>query len=386
MSAGIPETRQDQQACFEAGITPAPELVVVVPVFNERENVTKVVEALDKALSAVSWEVIFIDDDSEDGTAAVVHELASRDGRVRLLHRVGRRGLSSACIEGIMASTARYCAVMDGDLQHDQRLLPEMLEVLRKGESEIVIGSRYMQGGGTGDWDSRRVGISRLASRMSKLVLHATLTDPMSGFFMVTREAFLERVHRLSGIGFKILLDLFASSEKPLEYRELPYEFRPRQAGKSKLDSRVGWEYFMLLADKLIGHVVPVRFIAFSLVGGIGVGVHMAVLWVLFNGLKMDFPLAQTGATLVAMVGNFTMNNLLTYRDRRLHGLGWWKGLLTFTVACSVGALANIGISSYLYAQQGVGWVLSAVAGILLGAVWNYAVTSVYTWNKPKVN
>ncbi len=386
MSADISAAGQDRQACFEARIAPAPELVVVVPVFNERENVTKVVEALDQVLSGVSWEVIFVDDDSEDGTAAVVRELASRDSRVRLLHRVGRRGLSSACIEGIMASTAPYCAVMDGDLQHDPRLLPEMLEILSKGESEIVIGSRYMQGGGTGDWDSRRVGISRLASGMSRLVLHASLTDPMSGFFMVTREAFLERVHRLSGIGFKILLDLFASSEKPLEYRELPYEFRSRQAGKSKLDSRAGWEYFMLLADKLIGHVVPVRFIAFSLVGGVGVGVHMAVLWVLLDGLKMDFPLAQTGATLVAMVGNFTINNLLTYRDRRLRGLAWWKGLFSFTVACSVGALANIGIASYLYVQQGVGWVLSAVAGILLGAVWNYAVTSVYTWNKPRAD
>ena len=356
------------------------ELSVIVPTFNERPNVLPMIKGLEQALGENRWEVIFVDDDSPDGTAAKIRELAKRDPRIRVLQRVGRRGLSSAAIEGILASSAPFCAVIDGDLQHDEKLLASMLETIKEEDLDLVSGSRYVDGGGLGDWQQSRARISRFATRLSRMVLHADLTDPMSGFFMIRRSSFEQRMHDLSGIGFKILLDIFASSKEPLRYRELPYQFRTRQAGESKLDSQAAWEYFMLLLDKLIGHIVPVRFVAFTLVGGAGVFVHMFVVWIMLSQ-NIAFTAAQTAATLIAMTSNYALNNILTYRDRRLRGWAWLRGWLSFTLACSVGALGNIGIAAYIFAQDAT-WVLASLSGIVVGAVWNYAVTSAYTWNK----
>jgi dolichol-phosphate mannosyltransferase len=360
------------------------ELSIIVPTFNEQANVATLVQRLDKTLKGRSWEVIFVDDDSPDGTADRVREIGRTDHRVRCIQRIGRRGLSSACIEGMLSSSAPYQAVMDADLQHDETLLSGMLDALQRGEADIVIGSRYLEGGSVGEWQQSRAKISRFATRISRLILHAELTDPMSGFFMLRRHAFADRVRELSGIGFKILLDLFASSKEPLRFRELPYEFRSRQAGESKLDSQAAWQYIMLVLDKLVGGVVPVRFVAFALVGGVGVGVHVAVLSLLFKGFRVDFTVAQALATLVAMTSNFALNNVLTYRDMRLRGWKWLRGWLSFSLACSVGAIANVGIASYLF-QSNTAWVLAALAGILVGVVWNYAVTALYTWKTPAV-
>jgi len=359
------------------------ELSVIVPTYNEHPNVIPMIESLDAALGEHRWEVIFVDDDSPDGTAQKIRDVATRDSRVRVVQRVGRRGLSSAAIEGILASSAPFCAVIDGDLQHDEKLLAIMLQTIKQDNLDVVSGSRYVEGGGLGDWQASRAKISKLATRLSRAVLHADLTDPMSGFFMIRRSAFEKGMHDLSGIGFKILLDIFASSKEPLRFRELPYEFRSRQAGESKLDSQAAWEYFMLLLDKLIGHIVPVRFVAFTLVGGVGVVVHMFTVWLMLNHMGKEFAIAQTAATLIAMTSNYAMNNILTYRDMRLTGWGWIKGWISFTLACSVGALGNIGIATYIFAQDTT-WVWASLSGIIVGAVWNYAVTSVYTWKKPK--
>lgn len=368
-----------------ASSAPGPGVVlsVVVPTFNERGNVAELVRRLDAALVGRSWEVIFVDDDSPDGTADLVRELGRTDDRVRCIQRIGRRGLSSACIEGMLSSAAPYHAVIDADLQHDETLLPRMLDALMAGDTDIVVASRYLAAGGIGDWQASRARTSRLATRLSRLVLHSDLTDPMSGFFMIRREAFAARVRALSGIGFKILLDLFASSAQPLRYVELPYQFRNRVAGESKLDSQAIWEYFMLLIDKLLGRVVPVRFVAFALVGTLGIGVHLATVWVLLRGLLVGFSASQAAATLVAITSNYALNNVLTYRDMRLRGWKWLNGWLSFLLACSVGALANVGVASYLFESSQVTWVPAALAGIVVGAVWNYAVTAVYTWNKP---
>ena len=359
-----------------------PELTVVVPTFNEAANVAAVVEAVDRALAGVDWELLFVDDDSPDGTAERVRAIAQADRRVRCVQRIGRRGLSSASVEGMLASSAPYLAVMDGDLQHDPALLRPMLDTLRGGQTDIVVGSRHVAGGGVGDFSAQRQGISRLATRLSRAVLKADLTDPMSGFFMLTRPALMGCLRGgVSGIGYKILVDLFASAPRPLRFVELPYTFRTRQAGESKLDSKVVWDYVMLLADKLVGRYVPVRFLAFSAVGGLGVGVHLVTLALVFRGLGVDFVSAQVIATLVAMTFNYVVNNSLTYRDRRRRGWQFLTGWLSFALACSVGAFANVGIAAWLFQRQTF-WVVSALSGVLVGAVWNYAVTSVYTWRK----
>jgi dolichol-phosphate mannosyltransferase len=373
----------DRQTRFRAAHGPMPgaELSIIVPTFNERDNVAELINRLDECLSGVSWEVIFVDDDSTDGTLDEVYALGRNDNRIRCIQRLGRRGLSSACVEGMLASTAPYLAVMDADLQHDETLLPQMLRVLKEEEMDVVVGSRYVADGGVGEWDASRAAISRFATRLSHIVVPAELADPMSGFFMLRREVLTGSVRKLSRIGFKILLDLFASSPRELKFKELPYRFRNRHAGESKLDSVAAWDYGMLLLDKLVGHIVPVRFVAFSLVGGTGVVVHLLVLTALFEFLQRPFVESQAIATYVAMSFNFMVNNLLTYRDQRLRGWKWLRGWISFTLVCSVGALANVGIASYLF-QRNTGWLPAAIAGILVGVVWNYAVTRTYTWSK----
>jgi dolichol-phosphate mannosyltransferase len=356
------------------------ELSIVIPTFNERLNLETLIERLSTVLRDVSWEVVFVDDNSPDQTAEAVRALARVNPRIRCVHRVGRRGLSSACVEGVLATASPYIAIMDGDLQHDETLLPAMLRTLKDEQLDIVVGSRYVDGGSIGEWDSSRAAASRLATRMAQYVVRANLNDPMSGFMMFRREVMHDALPRLSAIGFKILLDLFASSPRPLKFRELPFRFRNRHAGESKLDTQVAWDYVMLLLDKTIGRYVPVRFITFSLVGGLGLIVHMATLAMLFRGFSTSFLWAQAAATMVAMTSNFVVNNVVTYRDRRLKGWGWLKGWVSFAVVCSVGSLANIGVATYLFDLNRELWALSAIAGVLVGAVWNYAVTSLYTW------
>lgn len=357
------------------------ELTIVVPTLNERANVPVLVEKLDRLLVGLQWEVIFVDDDSVDGTPEVVRAMAREDRRIRCLQRIGRRGLSTACIEGILASAAPLVAVMDGDLQHDETVLLPMLEALRDDRADVVIGSRYVAGGGFGDWTASRLRASRIATWISHRLIKTDVSDPMSGFFMLRREVFEDAVRGLSGLGFKILLDILSSLPQPARILELPYTFRARQAGESKLDTLVAWEFLMLLMDKLFGRFVPVRFVLFTVVGLSGLAVHLSVLALGNQVIGIGFDIAQSLATISAMTTNFLLNNWLTYRDMRLRGNLLLRGLVSFYLVCAVGAVANVGVASMVYAADEAWW-LAGIAGSLVGAVWNYAMSSLFTWRR----
>ena len=359
-----------------------PELVIVIPTFNERDNIAPLLEKLERALEGISWEAVFVDDDSTDGTIEVLRQACAADRRVRSVRRLGRRGLASAVVEGIQSNFAPYIAVMDADLQHDERLLGPMLQILRQDQADVVVGSRYLAEGGLGDWSQGRRTISRVATELSRLVLRgAHLTDPMSGFFVLKREVFDAAVRRLSQEGYKILLDIVASSPAPVRIKEVPYVFGLRQHGESKLDILVVLDYVALLLDKLVGRWVPVRFLLFTSVGSIGVLLHMSVLATAYH-IGVPFLRAQIAATVVAIGGNFFLNNALTYRDKRLRGFGpVLLGLVSFYAVCSVGAVANVGIADFLFVQD-YDWWVSGICGILVGAVWNYATSALFTWRK----
>jgi dolichol-phosphate mannosyltransferase len=381
MIAGV-DVHTPAHVSAQDSTSPSLRLSLVVPTFNESQTVPELVRRLKTVLGATGWEVIVVDDDSPDGTATVARGMAVRDPRVRCLQRVGRRGLSSACIEGMLAASAPTIAVMDADLQHDEGLLPRMLDAIENGGADVVVGTRYAAGGGTGNWNGSRKLMSRAATRASRIVLRQRVSDPMSGFFMLRRDVLESRVRNLSGVGFKILLDLLATrAPDGLRIAEVPYQFRERFAGESKLDGLVVWEYGMLLADKTLGRWVPVQFLSFAIIGGFGIVVHLLMLSLLLRGLGTTFVTAQSVATAVAMVCNFALNNALTYRSRRLRGWSWARGLAIFMIACSVGALANVGVATYLFQNQ-ARWMLAGVAGILVGSVWNYGVTQLYTWGK----
>jgi dolichol-phosphate mannosyltransferase len=361
------------------------ELAVILPTFKEAGNVEPIVRRLDVALAGIAWEAIFVDDNSPDGTAERVREIGRRDRRVRCLERVGRRGLASACVEGMLATSAPLVAVMDADLQHDERLLPMMAERLRSRPAlDIVIGSRFVAGGSSASGFSKaRASQSRLAARLSRWLVPDALSDPMSGFFMLRVAVLREVLPGLSAVGFKLLLDILASARRPLAFEELPYEFRERASGASKLDRAVALEYLILLYDKALGRLVPTRFALFAAIGGLGVGVHFAILTLAFRGLGGGFGASQTVATIGAMTFNFLLNNALTYRDQQLRGgrrllLGW----LSFCLVCGVGAAANVGVATFLFEYRGALWTLSALAGVLVGAVWNFALSSRFTWGR----
>jgi dolichol-phosphate mannosyltransferase len=358
----------------------APELTIVIPTLNERDNVPLVIERLNRVLADIAWEVIFVDDDSPDGTADAVRALARRQSNIRCLQRLGRRGLSSACIEGILASAAPYTAVMDGDLQHDEALLPQMLARIKAERLDIVVASRHVGQGSVGEWEHSRVVISDFATKLGRLVVKADLTDPMSGFFMIRRDAFEGAMRSLSGQGFKILLDLFASAPRPLKFAEIPLVFRQRLHGESKLDAMVAWEYLMLLLQKVVGPMVPVRFLVYAMIGGLGVGTHLLTLFVATHLLLVAFPVAQGLATVVAMTGNFLLNNVFTYRDRRLRGRRLLTGLLSFYAVCGAGAAANVGVAAHLVVDHH-SWWLAGLAGAAVSVVWNYVMSSAFTWS-----
>jgi len=359
-----------------------PEFSLIVPTYNEYDNIPVLLERIKKALQGVAWEVVFVDDNSVDGTSDLVRTLAQKDSRIRLLQRVGRRGLSSACIEGILSVSAPWVGVMDADLQHDESILPKMLETLKSEPLDIVIGSRYVEGGGLGEWKQGRAWMSQIATWMGQQIVRAKIKDPMSGFFMMRRESFEELMPRLSGRGFKILLDILSASQN-LRFREIPYHFGQRHAGDSKLDTLVIWEYFLLLAEKSIGRYIPVDFLMFVCVGAFGAILHLICLAIFFQQFQFTFIHSQIIATLTAMTLNFSLNNVFTYRQQRLKHKKFIRGLLSFYLVCAIGALTNIQISNYLY-EFSFPWWAAGTLGASIGAIWNYTVTSNITWRKTR--
>ncbi len=355
---------------------------VIVPTLRESQNIPILFERLQAVLAGFEWEVIFVDDDSDDGSADVLVELARSDPRVRFLRRIDRRGLSSACLEGMASSAADCFAVMDADLQHDERILPQMISALANDPNlELAVGTRYAASGGVGNWSKGRQLISRLATAVEKTVLRTSLSDPLSGFFVVRRSLFEETARRMTGKGFKILLDFVLSAARPIHTKEFPYEFKARQHGQSKLDVVVGLEYLYLLLDKTLGRLVPVRFVLYVLAGLSGLVLHLVLLGSLYRILAVPFLLAQTLATLVAMISNFLVNNSVTFRSSRLSGPRLAIGLTAYIAVCAVGAIVNIQTADYLFESR-IPWWLAGVTGALIGAVWNYAVSAhiVWTW------
>ena len=356
-----------------------PLLGVVIPTLNEAGNVEALIARLENTLAGIDWEVIFVDDDSEDGTADLVRRISLEKPYVRVVHRLGRRGLSSACIEGMMAGSAPYLAVMDGDLQHNEAILPRMLEKLRSEGLDIVVGSRHVGDGSMGALTGYRLLLSNLGRFLSRMVCRCEIQDPMSGFFVLDRRFLDESVRRTSATRFKILVDLISSCPRPVKLAEVPYEFRKREHGESKLESTVLVDYLFLIVEKLVGDLIPLRFVLFVIVGLGGMLLHVAILGVLFVGRGVEFIVAQAVATLAAMTLNFLLNNWLTFRDRRARGWRALGALLSFYAACSIGALANLALAHFLYVRD-IPWFLAGVLGLVVGSVWNFSVTSALIW------
>jgi dolichol-phosphate mannosyltransferase len=363
-----------------AAVRPAPELSIVAPTFNERANVPILVERLSRLFASCDWEVVFVDDNSPDGTAAAARTIGEADSRVRCIRRIGRRGLAGACLEGMLASQARYVAVLDADLQHDEGLLVAMLDCLRSGRADLVVASRYLYGGSAAGLSKRRSRASRWSNALVRLLLGIDLTDPMSGHFMIRRDAFEPLAPALSSQGFKILLDILATGRGRLRTIELPSTFRERQHGESKLDSKIALDFAALVTAKLTNDAVSARFLLFCLVGLTGIGVHLGLLSALLAA-ALSFGAAQALATIGAIAWNFVLNNVFTYRDQRLTGWRFLTGLFRFQVICAIGAISNVGIATWIYDYDSVWWI-AGLGGAVIGTVWNFVVSAAFVWRQ----
>lgn len=364
------------------------QITVVVPTFNESKNVGEMVRRLNETLSGLAWELIFVDDASPDGTADVVRSLARDDKRVRLISRHNRRGLASAVVEGALAASADVVAVMDGDLQHDESVLPGMYQMVADGEADVVSASRFLtEDGADGLSSQTRVAISNNGIKLSNAIFNLDMTDPLTGFFVVRRDVVRRALPDLSELGFKVLMDIIISANPRPRVKEVPFKFRERQHGESKLDNRVMYEFFLFFIEKKISSILPLpaRFLSFAFINSIGILVHLAIFLPLTILVGMGFGLGQLIATMVAMVFNYTVNNMVTYSDRKLKGAKFYIGFIVFAVLCSLGVVANVGIASALHSDYPqIIAAIPAVAGALITVVWNYVATSAFVWGRVK--
>ena len=356
-----------------------PLVTVVVPTYNERANLAPVAAALRSALAGLDYEIMFADDDSPDGTAAAARALAQADPRIRVLHRIGRKGLSSAVVEGMLASSSPLIAVIDGDLQHDETILPEMIRRLREERLDIVIGSRNLAAGGMGSFARARVALSRGGELLSHWICGVQVSDPMSGYFVMTREFLQETLSSLSLVGFKLLVDLLASSPREVRVAEVPYIFRNRTHGESKLDLLVGIEYLQLLFDKLTRGWIPSTFLLYCLVGIVGVLFNLGAAAVLARYLGLGFLNAHIWAAIPTVAVNFFLHNNLTFRSARLKGLALAKGLALYYPACAIGLYAQVAVAVNLHGR-GLTWLFASLAGVAIGSLWNYSMAYLLVW------
>ena len=358
-------------------------LSIISPTYNEAANIAGFVESIETTLRKYHYEIIFVDDNSSDKTHKIIKDISAKKPHVRCIRRIGRRGLSSAVIEGCLSSSSDLLLIMDADLQHDEKKIPLMIKLIEEKKLDLVIASRFLNHKKALGLTAYRNTLSKFANFLANTISKAKLTDPMSGFFLVKRSIFDQIAPNLSGLGFKILLDIFSSSKNQLRYEEISFTFRKRIYGESKLDSLVIWEYLLLLWQSKFGKIIPARFFSFCLIGGSGVFVHILALYCFIN-FDFSFLYSQTFSTFIAMTSNFFLNNMLTYRDKRKKGLAAFKALFLFYLTCGIGASANIGISNLLYVSNISGvsgiWYFSGFIGAIVGSIWNFLMSSLVTW------
>ncbi len=358
-----------------------PTLSIVIPTYNEKDNIIIILENLKKVLKSISHEIIFVDDNSPDGTSAVVKDCMKKSSKIRLIHRIGRKGLAGAVIEGIFAANADIVAVMDCDLQHDETKLLDMINLFSRNNSlDIVIGSRFTE---TGEISEKAFSkIRELGSKATtfiiKKVLNITSTDPLSGFFMVKKESFLKSSENLQTQGFKVLADFLATSGKNIEIKEIGYRFKNRIAGESKMSFLTTLELIGLVLSQILKGRVSIRFILFCMVGLSGIFVQLLITGIVML-LINQFPTSQTFGIIAAMTSNYFLNNIITFQERKLKSLDLIRGLFSFYLICSLGAFTNIAIATYIFSFSS-NWLISSFIGACFGAVWNFTLSSIFTW------
>lgn len=356
------------------------DVSVVVPTFNEAQNIAALGEEICRTLESAGMrgEVIVVDDDSPDGTGRIAEELGERLP-VRCIVRKGRRGLSSAVLEGFAASQARVCVVMDADGSHPVETLPALVRPVLEGTADITVGSRYVSGGGSDKWPLLRRAISRGAGWLARPL--TVLRDTTSGFMAVRREILADLP--LDPVGWKIVLEV-AVKATSARILEVPIVFRDRRAGQSKLSARAQFEYLQhlwrLYAFRFAGLF---RFARFCLVGLVGMMLDMAAVAALKETLGLDTRLCAIAGFCVAVTSNYLLNRAWTFRDRSVRGIASYPAFVLVSLA---GLGVRLGFMHLLIEgtslDQGRGYLLVNFVGILAGTLVNFAGSSLWVFRR----
>jgi dolichol-phosphate mannosyltransferase len=358
-----------------------PEISVIIPTYNEAENIPILIPRIAQALKKIPHEIIVADDNSPDGTYKIAQRLAGKFPQLRSICRTHNKGLSPAVLDGFAAAHGKYFVVMDADLQHDEKVLPRFYENFKEGFN-LVVGSRKTDGGGIEGWSATRRFISWGASRLAKIFLKGLPSDPMSGYFGISATTYHEIAPDVNPRGFKILLELLARVAKP-RIAEVGYIFKPRTHGESKLTGSVMWNYLVALYDLRFGGILPVRYIKYSLVGLAGLAVNQAALFLFKRGFALPDETALLPAIEIALVFNFAVNNLFTFREERLRGASKLiRGLILYQVICTLGAYINYAVALHLSSFLHWNIYLANTAGVIIASFWNYYINAQVIWRK----
>lgn len=358
----------------------AQSVALVVPTYNECDNILAFYKDAASALAQLDWQIIFVDDNSPDGTAAVAEELAIDDRRVRVIVRFHQRGLTSAVLQGVCSANTSYVVVTDADLQHDLCKIPEMLHLLNTDQADLVIGTRYEEGGSTeGLANGFRIWLSRTGTKVAQAFVPVPVSDPMSGFFAFRRKKLLQILAKVDPLGFKVLFDILLLGGHQIRISEIPYHFRNRHAGSSKLDGRIQWDFLIQIIYHLLKQLVPHDLISFILVGASGAIVELTMLGL---GVAIGAPNGpmQTAAIGAATTWNFLLNHCLTFHRHLKINADLAIKFVLYATAVAIGIIVDISAATIsmqkLYATE----LLASILGVCADTIWRFAVAKAIIW------
>ena len=353
-------------------------LSIVIPTYNEGSNITPLVERIAGALSGYDYEILLVDDNSQDGTPEIVAGLSTKYP-VKVAVRKTERGLASAVVHGIANTSGDRVLVMDADLQHPPEVIPGLIKAADDG-ADVVVASRYVKGGGCQDWSAFRKLVSAVSTIMAHIFLPPTrsVKDPMSGFFMFDHKVVANA--RLQPLGYKILLEILMEGEYQ-KVTEVPFTFVTRDEGESKLNIRQQIQYLKHLYSLMSRKGELARFIKFCVVGLSGVGVNMGLLWLLTEYAGLQYLFSAAIAIETSIITNFLLNNFFTFKGRSEPGTRpFFRRLLKFNLVSLVGLGINLGLLSLFTEVFGIYYLVSNIIAIIIVTMWNYLMNTWWTW------
>lgn len=350
---------------------------IIIPTYHERDNIAPLLERIHAAVKGHDYRVLFVDDDSQDGTSELVAEL-SRKYPVDIMVRKDKRGLASAVVDGITQAQGETLVVMDADLQHPPEVLPALLKKVDEG-FDMAIGSRYVPGGGCEGWGRLRRMISKGAIFIAHLLLPQTrkIKDPLSGLFAFKKKA-IEGVD-LRPLGYKIILEVLIEGRMK-SVAEVPFKFVTRERGQSKLSAKQQVEFLKHTFSLMRRSGELARFVKFGLVGGSGIIVNEGLLWALTEFVGLPYTISSPIAVEASIISNFMLNDVFTFRDRRDRAGSGLIRFLKFNSVSLGGLVINVGTLWLLTTFLGVHYLVSNLAGIFLAFLWNFLLNSWWTW------